>query len=180
MSQTFALPCSCGASIPVEIRQAGDQVQCSKCEKFVEVPRLRELKQLEPLSDAAPIATTNEYGTSWSGIPGALFAMGLLAFVIAGAAAYYVYSTRTQMAEFAVPPQEKIEFERDINEITLVDSWETWNQFKEIQLIRRPQPIHVLAQSRVDALTKWLTFFGGLATLGLVFMAVAFLVQLRR
>lgn len=179
MSQKFAVPCPCGASVVVEVRQAGDQVQCSACQQTVEVPRLRELKQLEPVSVSEPAAPVG-VETSWSGLPGGLFALGLLSLVIAGAAAYYTYSIRSQMVEWVTPPQQKIEFELDIQDISLVRSWELWDQFKKIQLSRRPQPIHVMAKSRVTALENWLRFFGGVATFGLLLMVVSFLVRPRK
>lgn len=175
MSQSFALPCPCGAAIAVEVRQAGDRAQCPKCQQFVEVPRLRELKRLEPLANSS--TTVGQDATAWSGLPGALFAFGLLALAISAAAGYYTHYTKTQFEEYAAPPPEKIEFERDIREITLVDSWETWKNFKKLQLSRRPQPIHVMAQSRIAALNSWLMLFAGLATLGLLCMVISFLVR---
>jgi len=179
MSQKFAVPCPCGDSVLVDVRQAGDQVQCSKCQQTIEVPPLRELKQLEPVAVSEPVSVAGS-DTSWSGLPGALFALGLLSLVIASAAGYYTYATRSRMVEWATPPQEKIQFELDIQDISLVDSWETWKDFNKIQLSRRPQPVHVMAQSRVTELNNWLRFFGGLATVGLVSMIVSFLVRPRK
>lgn len=166
MTQKYALPCICGNKVAVDVRQAGNQASCSQCENILDVPRLRELKTLEALDTGPQRPET----TGWSGLPGGLFALGLLMLAIAGGCAYYTYEFRTRYEEYIEPPGEEIVFENDIQEITLIDSWEAWNKFKEIKISSRQLPYHIYARGRVATMNKWLIFFGGLATLGLVSM----------
>jgi hypothetical protein len=53
MSVKYLLPCSCGRTVPVEVRQSGLDVRC-ECGATLVVPVLRDLKQLavQPESSA--------------------------------------------------------------------------------------------------------------------------------
>lgn len=46
MTAKYLLPCKCGKEIPVELRQAGQQVRC-ECGAENEVPRMQDLRQLK-------------------------------------------------------------------------------------------------------------------------------------
>jgi hypothetical protein len=183
MIQTYALPCTCGKSVPVEVRQAGNQTTCSECNRALDVPRLRELKTLprfEKAGEASPVVDKAYEPPRWSGLPGALFSLGLLMLVIACASAAYTYSMRSNFEAFAkAPVEEDIEFTHDIRQISLIDSWEAWGKFREINLSSRQQPYHVFAKEKIASLDKWLMFFSGLGTLGLLSMVVSFLARPR-
>lgn len=166
MTQKYALPCGCGNNVPVDVRQAGNQASCPQCAALLDVPRLRELKKLETLdSETAP-----KEPAAWSGLPGGLFAFGLLLLAIAGGSAYYTYNFRTAIKDYAEAPTGEVVFEHDIQDITLVDSWEAWNKFKDIEIASRNLPYHVYARGKVAAMNKWLIFYGGLAGAGLISM----------
>ncbi len=47
----FALPCSCGNSVPVQQSQAGATVVCSQCGKTLNVPTIRGLRSLEAIPE---------------------------------------------------------------------------------------------------------------------------------
>lgn len=53
------LTCECGNTIPVTLRQAGNEVSCPACSKQVKVPKLGELRKLPPVtspSDQEPVS----------------------------------------------------------------------------------------------------------------------------
>lgn len=174
MSQKYALPCACGATLAVETRQAGDQTWCAKCDEFVAVPRLRELKGLEVVESATKAPSKSTDTTRWSGLPGGLFAAGLLMITIAVGAAGFTWNEKSQVEQYAEPPAELPNVKQDALSYSLVESWEAWEEFKKINLSTRPAPIHVLAKNRIQMLHKRLTFFGILATVGLVCMLASF------
>ena len=182
MSQQYALPCTCGAKVPVVVGQAGDRAKCPECGEFIDVPRLRDLKQLEPLGSANVSQTGGGHDTTvWGGLPGIVFAFGLVLIAIACFASYFTYSDRTTFEKMAKPPSaDAFEFSRDIQEIALVESWDTWNEFKKINIAGRREPLHVQARARIKTLDKMLTFIAGLATLGLLLLGSSFFLVPRR
>lgn len=174
MSQKYAVPCVCGATVAVESRQAGDRVQCQKCSEFVDVPRLRELQGLEIL-DSPEVAPKSTNSANWSGLPGGLFAFGLLLIAIAGICAAFTFNTLTKLKEFATPPKTNVQVvKKDILNLTLLDSWDEWESYKKINLSTRPEPIHLQAKDRIALLNKFLAFFGVLATVGLLAILSSF------
>ncbi len=87
MSQKFALKCTCGATIPVEIRQAGESISC-QCGVTLEIPKLRDLRQLEPVAEQ----TVARPRAGWSMLQGSLFVVGLCALVLSAGSAVFVWS----------------------------------------------------------------------------------------
>src|SRR5262245_23704231 len=66
-SMKYLLPCpACNSRIPVETGQAGQTIRCT-CGNSVEVPSIRGLRTLEPLTDERPAAA------SWTRRKGLLF-----------------------------------------------------------------------------------------------------------
>ena len=170
MSQTFVVPCSCGASIPVQISQAGATVHCS-CGKTVDVPKLRELRKLEPV-----VEPDTKKRSSWSQLQGSLFVGGMLAIMIASGSACYVWSFR-QNFDTRKPDLSNVQFQYDISDIPLTRSWELWKEYGTRKIDERPTPYHVLAREKVNALNRWLTFFGALGGAGAISLIAAFFVR---
>jgi hypothetical protein len=92
MSQ-YLLPCSCGQNVPVDLRQAGQQVVCS-CGKKLDVPPLRQLRILSPVSSAEQPARA-----AWSVRHGVMSATLILAAVFAAIGGYSWY-TAPPLPEF--------------------------------------------------------------------------------
>ena len=168
MSQRFALPCSCGASVPVGIRQAGETVTCH-CGKALDVPKLRDLRRLDPLAESQPVRTR----ASWSVWQGSLFVVGLCALVLSAGSAYYVWSYR-QLYNTSKPDPSKFSFSNDMMTITLSDSWDLWKGYLQLNIDQRPTPYHVFAREEVDQLDRVLRFWGILGTLGAMFLMASF------
>ena len=176
MTQKHALTCGCGTTVAVEVRQAGDRTTCPKCAKTLDVPRLRELKKLDVVEVAG---ASNRRSSGWSGLPGILFALGLLLLAIAGGSSYYTFAIRSNFESHTSPPADDGRFEHDIQKISLIDSWIEWNKSKAIEISSRRQPYHVFARSVVGRMNKWLRFFTVLATLGLASIVGSFFTRPR-
>lgn len=73
--QLYLVPCSCGKTVSVRARQAGEEVKC-ECGAVVHVPTIRGLKQLKTIVDEAEIPVQR------SSLQGPLFSIGLLAIFI--------------------------------------------------------------------------------------------------
>lgn len=172
MSLKYALPCSCGHKVPVEVRQAGSQVACPECSKLVDVPKLRDLKKLDEIVEN----TGRKRSSGWSGTQGALFALGLILLAIGAGAGYYTYAYRQQFDGVKKPEREDIKFNLDIQKIGLVDSWKTWKDFKKIRIADRPTPFHVYAGRRQRELNWWLTVFGIVGGTGLLSMLASMVI----
>lgn len=173
MSQIYALPCSCGASVPVEIRQAGETVNC-QCGKALDVPKLRDLRRLQPLAESRPVKRP----ASWSVLQGSIFAVGLCALVLSAGSAYYVWSYR-QLYDTSKPDASEFRFSNDLMTITLADSWDLWKGYLQLNIDQRPTPYHVRAQGEVDRLGRYLRFWGILGTLGAMFLMASFVLRSR-
>ena len=172
MSQTYALTCNCGSTVPVAIKQAGSTIVCPACSKVIDVPKLRDIRLLEPIE----ASEVKRRPGSWSGAQGLLFVFGFLCMAIAAGSSYYTFAHRLHFSKVEQPRPEQIEFEHDINLISLVDSWNTWKEFKKVSITARPTPYYVYAQEQVVKMDQWLKIFGILATVGLLSMLVSFLV----
>ncbi len=171
MSQKYALPCTCGSTIVVEPRHAGGTMTCEQCGKTVDVPKLREIRNLEPVQEEA-----RRKRTGWSRAQGNVFVFGLLCLVIAAGSAYYTFAHRMHFDEVEKPQIEQIRFQLDIDDITLVDSWEFWKKAKGAQIASRPTPYYVEARKQVARMDQFLKFFGGLAAVGLVAMVASLVI----
>ena len=161
MSQKYALPCQCGQTFAVDVRQAGETVTCGGCGKPLEVPKLREIRQLAVIQPE----TATKHRRSWSALEGSLFAGGLLALVIAVGAIGYTYFWKSQW-DVSKPDISQIEFRHDIQDIPLTNSWDLWQDYKKKRIDSRPTPYHIFAQNRVAELDRWIWGFGILAVVG--------------
>lgn len=94
MSARYLLPCSCGASIPVAASQAGGALRCEACQATLDVPRLRDLREL-PVEAVATRA-----GSGWSFRLGVLTAGVLLATALAAGAGYFAATEPAPPAPF--------------------------------------------------------------------------------
>jgi len=175
MSQKYALICSCGSTVPVEVRHAGGTLTCAACSNTVDVPKLREIRQLEPIVEQGG----KRRSSGWSGLQGVLFSFGFLILTIAGGGAYYTYQYRAFYDDIKRPDPQEIKFTYDMNKISLLDSWKAWQEFKSVQIATRREPAYVYARKEVERLDLLLKVFGVVATVGLVCMALSFVLRPR-
>ncbi len=78
----YLLPCSCGAKIAVEPRQAGQTVHCA-CGKSLTVPTMLEMAKLER-AEAAEDRAQGKNPPAW-GVPQILIVLGIVGLLVAGA-----------------------------------------------------------------------------------------------
>ncbi|MEN1681785.1 MAG: hypothetical protein AAGJ46_19560 [Planctomycetota bacterium] len=116
---SYLLPCQCGQSIRVEPRQAGEKVTCSGCSDVLEVPSLRQIRELPPAPDeSAPRRS------SWSARQGVLTAGMLVTAALIGVGAYF-YSV------MPLPPEEvnrDLQIAQGLEVITPLDGFQLWMQ----------------------------------------------------
>ena len=174
MSQSYFLPCACGANCVVEARHAGGTVTCNECNAQLDVPKFRELRQLEPAAVASSSGRRTR-STGWSPIQGGLFVLGTLLLVIAGGSAAYTYVVRQQYDQ----PAPKIEDLNlpDMSTIELRSSWELWKSFQNSNVIDRPTPYFILYRKKVAQMDRWLQIFGGVAGVGALIAVASLLIR---
>ena len=135
------------------------------------MPKLRELRQLEPIN----VAAQSRRQRGWSQLSGTLFSLGLLLLALAVGAAIYVSMLRSDYERFTTEPNvDNFVFDLDIQEVSLNESWGLWDELlKRKELTSRRKPTHLLYRDEVKRMDNFLYLFGGLATVGLVSMISA-------
>lgn len=109
MAKCYLLTCKCNHKLPVETRHAGSTIKCPECSTTIDVPKLGELKKLEPANQTDSKTTKRAAGTN--PVKRLLFTLGLALAVIAGVAGGLLYNyasnmiakdqqTRSDIAEF--------------------------------------------------------------------------------
>jgi hypothetical protein len=78
----YLLPCGCGQQISVSAAQAGESLRCS-CGATVEVPTMRELRELERVEAKEPVR-----GDRWGDRQRLALGLLIAAFVLWGGAGY--------------------------------------------------------------------------------------------
>jgi hypothetical protein len=171
MSSRYKLPCDCGESTVVDVRQAGETVRCT-CGRALGVPTLRQLRQLEGADDRAARIPTR----TWTLQQGLLFASGLLvAAIAAGSSAYLLL--RISRLDTNQPDVSSVRFEREIDSFTPPETWLIWKELRQMRLDTRPTPLFVLARRETDWLKRLLWVALGLGAGGLALAASAFLIK---
>lgn len=165
MTQQYRLNCSqCEASQPVEPRLAGSTVSCKNCQATIDVPKLRELKQLEPIR--VETETTPKRG--WGRLSGGLFGAGLLTLAISVGSIYYLHNLRARYEIYTEKPNiENFTF-ADLSQASLTETWSLWEQLLERrEVVNRETPGFVRMRQQIERWDFWSKFFYGLATVGL-------------
>lgn len=79
MSEEYKFPCDCGHHINVTISDAGKTIGCEVCGVQLQLPRLRDIKNLEPVEKAADKKSAEK---TWSYEKGVWYASGMGAIII--------------------------------------------------------------------------------------------------
>ncbi len=172
----YKLPCAvCGQSVIVSTRQAGESVSCD-CGKPLEVPTMRELRQLDPVP-----AQSAASKPTWTAAQGLLFAAGALMTVIAAGSALWLTSLLRRV-DTRQPDVGEVEFQYDIETFSLSQTWDMWKQYSLLDIEDRPTPYHVLNRGYAANLRRWLlvnAVIGGIGVAAIV-GAVIFWPRARR
>ena len=128
MSLRYLLPCiRCENQLEVVPKQAGQELECPKCQQRVEAPKLGKMKLLETVSETATAKKTSASGGSLRNL---LFVIGLLLAIVCGASGYFV----NQYAESLIYDVDfeavEKQFDEDVDGLTagqLVELYEQMN-----------------------------------------------------
>jgi hypothetical protein len=113
----YLLPCSCGQTVTVDVRQAGAKVTCS-CGRQLDVPPLRQLRHLSPVVSDQPVANSATWGMNQGVVATCL----ILAFLLLG------WSGWVWSKEPAIPKFDPAARMRSVDEQlkTPTGAWESW------------------------------------------------------
>ncbi|HJQ79658.1 MAG TPA: hypothetical protein VJ828_06865 [Lacipirellulaceae bacterium] len=115
----YLLTCGCGATLPVDVGQAGERVAC-QCGATLEVPPLRKLRHLP----VAPIPV--EASASWNA------RRGIVATLIILAAIPALIALWSRLTEPKVATFEPAAYTRNVEErlktISPLQAWQLWVQ----------------------------------------------------
>lgn len=165
MTQQFQLVCDqCQNVLVVEPRNAGNTLKCGNCQAAVDVPKLRDLKQLEPVAQSAKPQT----GRDWGQLSGGLFVFGILLLAIAIGSCVYLQVLRQRYRPYTEKPKiEEANFSLD--QASLTDTWRFWESLLEVTDVSlRNEPIFLQARDAVKRLDFWQKIFYGVATVGIL------------
>jgi hypothetical protein len=177
MSVQYLLPCSCGQKVRVEAAQAGGQASCG-CGKALTVPTLRALRQLE-VAEPDKETRSRGVGSSWSRLQGAMFSLGLIvACVSLLVAAYNLrdFLGASTLTEDQTPLLNQWEAET-IDQFTLQESVEAYQQMRDAGLKLDAPPIWVVARQIVEQKKTIMLWSGGLAAVGIAAAITALFIR---
>lgn len=115
---SYLLSCRCGRALPVEVGQAGEQIQCP-CGATLDVPPLRQLRQL-PVAAAAHEAAPSRWTAGHGAIAACLVLAGL-AMLAAG------WSYWSEPVEQQFDPAQRTRYvESQVQGLTPAQGWWAW------------------------------------------------------
>lgn len=106
MSAKYLLPCKCGKEIPVELRQAGQQVRC-ECGAEHEVPRMQDLRRLKHAD--APQPETRPMAKRRWGRRQRLLVVGGVLVLLAALLGVYLYGREPQLNVESLRPWQTVQ-----------------------------------------------------------------------
>ena len=128
MANRYLLPCECGHKLVVESRNAGSTIECLECSTTVDVPKLGELKKLEPAELADPKSAKRSARTN--PVKRLLFTLGLAVAVIAGVAGGLLYNYSGNLITKDDQTRSEIARYKNVNDpyanATASQLWDQW------------------------------------------------------
>lgn len=156
MTVEHLLPCTCGRSVAVQSRQAGQRVPC-ECGQLLDVPTMRDLSRLPQRETVGePLAR------AWTSRK-ALLSLGVLIAVIGFSLTGYLY--------WQMPSIDPVARGREIEEMPLYLTWQWWRYY-ERGMPRVPSDDFILTRQREAYLRRWSYFTIGIGTLGLLVLGI--------
>lgn len=143
MPTKYLLPCRCGATLPIELGQAGQSLTC-ECGEALSAPTMREISRLASVE----VAETTRAAARWSGLQGMLFSTGILTVVAALLAAAFFGYGWSQIPILPQPTETHTqEWEEQVLSKTPPDELiEKWHELESHGLGEWYPPEHVLAR----------------------------------
>jgi hypothetical protein len=116
----------CSHSIPVELRQAGQEMACPKCSLVFETPKMRELRLLPSTTSASGNGSRQP-----SRIRSGMFAIGFGLALVAGIAGYALYQYSVRLMPSATPEQIVAEQIKSIENGSINEIYSMWEYYYE-------------------------------------------------
>lgn len=163
MSAKYLLPCSsCGEKTPVEVGQAGQQIECD-CGASLEIPTMAGIRALQR---AQPSPEDQRPVSRWEARHGVLL-VGAVITVAALCMTTFIHQARPRLIE--------------MENMTPLQTWLAWEFLREG--VRRPSfesnPYQIYQLSR-EANRRWIVAGLSLVALGLIVMSVSAILPKRR
>ncbi len=169
MTQRYRLPCpSCARSLEVAAPQAGEKLTCA-CGTPILVPKLRELRQLEPVELAELQRPISE---NWNPVRGSLFVVGMILMAAGIYASFRIHQAREQL-DLARPVFHELSY--DVQELTPLMAWDWWDYFRMNDMRYRSTPQYLENRAQNETLGRYLIGTGATAGLGLLLVVASLL-----
>lgn len=117
----YLLPCSCGQTVVIEPRQAGQSLVCA-CGKTLSIPTVLQIRNLELAQEPSQPAAKRWGGRQQLILVGTVVV--LAAMVLAG---WYLWQRPIAPADIVDPAVIR----KNIQNVPLWDAWTTWQKYKE-------------------------------------------------
>jgi len=123
MASEYYLPCDCGKRVIVSVGDAGETVRCL-CGKELDVPRLRDLRELEPRETVSP-------DREWNKPQAVVFTVGgLISAISIGLACVFFFNWYTLDTE---KPDIKGSFQVSADDWDVDMTWQAWNELSNLE-----------------------------------------------
>jgi hypothetical protein len=172
----YLLPCECGRKLPVATSQAGDTLTC-ECGRSLTAPKLRDLRQLEPTTDAEPAKRRR---LTWSHSQGILFSAGLVLVLLTG----LVLLVTTYQRSFlytekpGIDPAQLDQYLAEIDRNTPVQNFEVWQTEVLQEGLQREEEPFFVAHRRIARMIRIIQIIAGVVgAVGLGMIAASFLAR---
>ena len=176
MSAQYLLPCpSCESDTTVVPRQAGQKIQCSGCEAFLDVPKLGSMKSLTQVED--PSSTTKPQGRGHGVAKSWLFAGGLVLAAVAAAAGGGLYQYANKLiANIDIPTA--IEHGMDeFDKATPAQLYDAWKLLNQEELGDWQEDLTIKEDKQGTILQQIAYGLFGVAGIGVLLMFSSFLIK---
>ncbi len=168
----YALPCSCGKTIPIETSQAGETVTCS-CGKQLEVPTMRAIRQLDPLRELTPARTQS--ARQWSTTQRLCFSIGMAVAALGFAVGAFYEWGRANLDTEEVAWDTRLETDMELlDQMNLEAAWENWKKVRSSDIGPYHPPRFIKSRVISDFWKKYVIVGFGIGLGGLVLMGIAF------
>lgn len=127
MATAYLLNCHhCQTANEVETRHAGTQMTCRNCQRSLDIPKLRELRNL-PL--ARPEEASARFVTVQNPWRGTLFVGGILALLIGGATGWVIKQGAEPYIHENITADDVVKsIEGEIDKLSHTQLWDLWTQ----------------------------------------------------
>jgi hypothetical protein len=123
MNSHFLLPCECGQTIPIQLSQAGQSIQCG-CGRTLSVPNMRGIRQLQT-ADAIP--TKSPSTRTWNPTRGLIFGIGAISILIGCIVIGYNYPSYRYASAYRPSEDDLQQSLKAIDDSPPEDLWKMWH-----------------------------------------------------